>query len=117
MNKLKDDKEAGEFEKYTKKEALDMTKTIAKLEDALGGVANLEKTPDIVFILDVCRDKIAAKEAKKIGATVVAVCDSNADPEGIDYVIPGNDDALKSITYLLTAIGDAVNAGAKKGKK
>jgi len=117
MNKLKEDRASGELDKYTKKEALNLSKTITKLEEALGGVSDLEKTPDIVFILDVCRDKIAAKEAKKIGATVVAICDSNADPEGIDYIIPGNDDALKSITYLLTTIGDAVNAGTKKGKK
>lgn len=116
MLKLKEDQESGEFEKFTKKEALNFTKTIAKLELALGGVANLEKTPDIVFVLDVCRDKIAVKEAKKIGAVVVAVVDSNGSPEGVDYVIPGNDDALKSITYLMSAVGEAVHAGSKKKK-
>ncbi len=117
MLKLKEDKESGEFEKYTKKEALDFVKTINKLEAALGGVANLERKPDIVFILDVCRDKIAVKEAKKIGATVVAIVDSNASPDGVDYVIPANDDALKSISYLMNAIGNAVYEGSKKAKK
>lgn len=116
MLKLKEEQESGEFEKYTKKEASEFGKTIQKLEDALGGVAQLERTPDIVFVLDVCRDKIAVKEANKIGATVVAVVDSNASPEGIDYIIPANDDALKSIRYLMSAIGDAVHRGVKKAK-
>lgn len=117
MQKLKEDQASGEFAKYTKKEALNLGKTIIKLEEALGGVADLDKVPDIVFCLDVCRDEIAALEAKKLGITVVAVCDSNANPSGINYVIPANDDALKSITYLMKAIGDAVVAGGKKAKK
>jgi small subunit ribosomal protein S2 len=117
MQKLKEDQASGDFSKYTKKEAGNLGKTIIKLEEALGGVANLDKVPDIVFVLDVCRDEIAALEAKKLGITVVAVCDSNANPSGIDYVIPANDDALKSISYLMKAIGDAVEAGAKKSSK
>lgn len=117
MLKLKEEQENGEFEKYTKKEVLEFKKTIEKLEAALGGVANLEKTPDIVFVLDVCRDQIAVKEANKIGATVVAVVDSNSDPDGVDYVIPANDDALKSINYLMAAIGGAIQDGRKKANK
>lgn len=117
MKKLKEEEEAGEFEKYTKKEALNFRKEITKLEAALGGVADLEKPPAIVFVVDVVRDKIAVQEAKKIGATVVAIVDSNASPKGIDYVIPGNDDAIKSITYLVTQISSAVQEGASKMKK
>lgn len=116
MKQLKDDKESGEFEKYTKKEASNMDKQINKLESALGGVADLEKTPHIVFVVDVVRDKIAVKEAKKIGATVVAIADSNANPEGIDYLIPGNDDSVKSIEFLLTEVVEAIKAGSKGSK-
>jgi small subunit ribosomal protein S2 len=113
---LKEQRENGDFEKYTKKEAGDLNKQIDKLEAALGGVVTLEKRPDIVFVVDVVRDHIAVKEAKKIGATVVAITDSNADPDGVDFVIPGNDDAIKSILFLVTAISEAIQAGAKKKK-
>lgn len=114
--KLKEQLEGGEFEKYTKKEALNFKKEIEKLEDALGGVVSLEKTPDIVFVLDVNRDRIAVNEAKKIGAKVVAVVDSNSDPAGIDFPIPGNDDAIKSITYLIGKISEAIQSGQKARK-
>lgn len=114
LKKLKEQDESGELEKYTKKEALNFRKDIAKLENALGGVMDLEKTPDIVFVLDVVRDNIAVKEAKKIGATVVAVTDSNADPDDIDYKIPGNDDAPKTIRFYMNEIQEAILAGKKK---
>jgi len=117
LQKLKEDRESGEFEKYTKKEALNLSKKITKLEIALGGVVDLDKTPDIVFILDVVRDRIAVKEAKKVGAIVVAIVDSNANPNGIDYIIPGNDDAIKSINYLVNFISDSIQEGKKKAKK
>lgn len=110
LQKLRGERENGDFSKYTKKEVVGFEKTIVKLEEALGGVESLEKLPDVVFVLDVCRDKIAIKEAKKVGATVVAVVDSNGDPSNVDYVIPGNDDALKSIRFLLTAVGDSLKA-------
>jgi small subunit ribosomal protein S2 len=116
MQKLQDEQESGGFEKYTKKEALNFGKQIMKLQAALGGVADLEKPPAIVFVVDVVRDKIAVQEAKKVGATVVAIVDSNANPDGIDYIIPANDDAIKSITYLVTQISAAVQGGASKTK-
>ncbi len=112
MQKLRDEKENGGFEKYTKKEASDFDKEITKLEEALGGVENMERIPDIVFVVDVCRDNIAVKEAKKSGAKVIAIVDSNADPDNIDFIIPGNDDAIKAITYLVTAITSAISEGA-----
>lgn len=108
MQKLREERENGDFEKYTKKEALDKAKMITKLETALGGVETLEKPPQLVFFLDIVRDRVAAEEAKKIGATVVAVCDSNANPDLADVVIPANDDALKSIKFLLGAIETAI---------
>ncbi len=117
LHDLKDQKETGEFEKYTKKEASDLNKVIEKLEKALGGVSNLERLPDVVFVLDCVRDRIAVQEAQKMKCTVVAVVDSNADPDGIAYVIPGNDDAVKSVKFLLEQVGTAVANGVRKAKK
>jgi small subunit ribosomal protein S2 len=114
---LKNQKETGEFEKYTKKEASDLNKQIEKLEKALGGVVSLERLPDVVFVLDCMRDHIAVQEARKMKCTVVAVVDSNADPDGIQYVIPANDDAIKSIQFLLNLLGDAVQNGVRKARK
>ncbi|MFA4814542.1 MAG: 30S ribosomal protein S2 [Candidatus Gracilibacteria bacterium] len=114
---LKEQKETGEFDKYTKKEASQLNKQIEKLEKALGGVASLERLPDIVFVLDCVRDRIAVQEAQKMKCTVVAVVDTNADPDGIAYVIPGNDDAVKSIQFLLNQIGTAVQNGVHKAKR
>lgn len=117
MLDLKNQKETGEFEKYTKKEASQLNKQIEKLEIALGGVANLEKVPDAVVVLDCVRDHIAVQEAQKMKCTVVAVVDSNADPDGIAYVVPGNDDAIKSIQFLLTALSTAIQNGVQKAKR
>ncbi len=114
LHNLKEEEEKGGFEKYTKKEALDLRKQIEKLENALGGVSNVEKIPEIVVVFDVVRDHISVKEAKKVGSTVVAVVDSNADPDNIDFVIPGNDDAIKSITFFVSKIGEAIQEGLKK---
>lgn len=109
--KLKDEEVNGGFEKYTKKEASDFKKQIQKLEAALGGVVSLERKPDVLFVLDVVRDHIAVKEAKKVGITVVGVCDSNADPDGVDYMIPGNDDAIKAIDFFVGNVQEAILAG------
>ena len=111
LEKLKHEKETGEFDKYTKKEASDFDKQIEKLEMALGGVLSLERVPDVVFIVDVCRDRIAVQEANKMGITVVAVVDSNANPDGIDFVIPGNDDANKAIKFFVEQAETAIKAG------
>lgn len=116
LEKLREMKESGELEKYTKKEIVDFEKEIKKLEAALGGVEKLENKPDVVFVLDVVRDQIAVKEAKIIGATVVAVVDSNADPDNIDYPIPGNDDAVKSVAFITSSLTSAIEAGQKSKK-
>ncbi len=114
---LKGQKVTGEFEKYTKKEASGLNKQIEKLEKALGGVVSLERVPDVVLVLDCVRDKIAVQEAVKMKSTVVAVVDSNADPDGITYVIPANDDAIKSIQFLLSSLSMAVQNGRQKARK
>ncbi len=111
---LKDQKENGEFDKFTKKEASSLDKTIVKLGASLGGVQNLSDLPDCVFVVDVVRDQIAVKEAKRLGLPVVGILDSNSDPSGIDYPIPGNDDALKSLQYLLSKVGDALKKKSSK---
>jgi len=102
--KLRKEAQEGGFEKYTKKEASDLRKTIEKLESALGGVKDMENLPDVVLVLDAVRDRIAIKEANKLKITVVGITDSNADPDGVKYPIPGNDDAIKSLTYLVGKI-------------
>lgn len=111
---LKEQEKSGEFEKYTKKEAAELKKAIAKLENALGGVQELDKLPDVVFVADAVRDRIVIKEANKMKIPVVAIVDSNADPDGIAYPIPGNDDAVKSLTYLISMVKNAMVMG--KGK-
>ncbi len=116
MLALKEERENGGFEKFTKKEASDFGKQIEKLENALGGVANLEKVPDVVLVLDCMRDRIAVQEAQKMKTTVVAVVDSNVDPDGIQYPIPGNDDAIKSITFLIGHLSEAIQEGRKMKK-
>lgn len=116
MLDLKAERENGGFDKYTKKEVVGFNKQIEKLEDALGGVAHLERLPDAVFVLDCHRDVIAVQEARKMKVTVVGVVDSNADPDGIQYVIPGNDDAIKSISYLINELADALHEGQKSRK-
>jgi len=110
---LKDQEKTGGFEKYTKKEAANLRKSIDKLETALGGVSTLERLPDVVFVADGVRDRIAIKEANKMKIPVVAIVDSNADPDGVAYPIPGNDDAVKSLTYLINAVKDAMLEGRK----
>ncbi len=116
-NKLLDEEKAGDFEKYTKKEASKLRKELVKLEDAFGGVRELEKLPDIVFVADVVRDRIIVDEAVKKRLKVVAITDSNANPDGVEYVIPCNDDAVLSIQYVVGKITDAVNESKGKSNK
>ncbi len=97
----------------SKKELLDISREKQKLELNIGGIRNLNGKPDLLVIFDVIKDKIAVREAAKLNIPVVGIVDSNADPENIDYIIPGNDDALRSINlfknYFLETIQDAIN--------
>lgn len=101
----------GTFERLTKKEALNLTREMVKLERALGGIKDMGSLPDVLFIVDVGHEKIAIQEAKKIGIPVVGIVDTNYSPEGIDYVIPGNDDAIRAIELYVTAVADAIIEG------
>lgn len=125
LKSLKEQKEKGELEKYTKKEQLLIDRQIIKLTADFAGVLDLEKIPDALFVVDTMAEKTAVNEAVKLGrgedgkvVTVVAIADSNSDPTVIDYPIPGNDDAIKSIRILTEAVAEAYKAGkATAGKE
>ena len=104
---LKEQEATGQFDKYTKKEGAKLRKAIDKLQIALGGVEDMRGKPDVVFVLDVVRDAIVVKEARKLGIPVVGLVDTNADPTTVDYPIPANDDALKSLDFLIAKISKA----------
>jgi len=108
---LEKKREAGEFKTLTKKEQLLIDREIDKLNRLYGGVRGLDKLPDALFVVDVRREINAVREAQKREVPVVAVCDTNADPDFVDWVIPGNDDAIKSIKILVGAAADAVLEG------
>ncbi|GAB4221761.1 MAG: 30S ribosomal protein S2 [Francisella sp.] len=105
LEKMRDE---GVLESLTKKEMLQNIRTIEKLERVLGGIKEMGGLPDVIFVIDSNKEHIAIKEAQKLGIKVVAVVDTNSDPEGIDYIIPGNDDAVKSISFYMKKVADAV---------
>ncbi len=110
--KLERARDEGRFELLTKKEALQLTREIDKMERALGGIKHMKTLPGALYVVDPHKEYIAVREARKLGIPVVALCDTNCDPTGIDYVIPGNDDAIKSIRLFTAAIADACTEGA-----
>lgn len=101
----------GTLDRRTKKEKLMITRELEKLENNIGGIKDMRGLPDVMFVIDVGHEKIAIAEANKLGIPVVAVVDTNNSPEGIDYVIPGNDDAIRSIQLYMQAAADAVLEG------
>jgi small subunit ribosomal protein S2 len=101
----------GSFERLTKKEALTLTREMEKLERSLGGIKNMNGLPDALFVIDVGYEKIAINEAQKLGIPVVAIVDTNNSPDGIDYVIPGNDDAIRAIKLYVEVSADAIEEG------
>ncbi|WP_035236815.1 30S ribosomal protein S2 [Desulfobacter vibrioformis] len=108
LNSIEND---GTLENYPKKEQAKMLKDKAKLEFAIGGISNMKKLPAALFIIDSKNETIAVKEAKRLGIPIVAVVDTNCDPDDIDYVIPGNDDAIRSIRLFASRIADAAIEG------
>ena len=101
----------GTFEKLTKKEALSRQRDLQKLESGLGGIKEMGGLPDVLFVVDVDHESIAVTEARKLRIPIIGIVDSNSNPDGIDYVIPGNDDAIRSIRLFVAAIADAALAG------
>jgi small subunit ribosomal protein S2 len=101
----------GETEQMIKKEGLKVKREVAKLERNLGGIRTLEKAPDAVFVIDTKKEHIAVTEANRLGIPVIAVVDTNCDPDVIDFVIPGNDDAIRSANLMCRIVADAVIEG------
>ncbi len=103
--------EDGGFDRITKKEALGLTREQEKLERSLGGIKDMTGLPDVLFVVDVDYEDIAVREARKLGIPVVAIVDTNCSPDNVDYVIPGNDDAMRAITLYAKLVADAVLDG------
>ena len=101
----------GTFEQLTKKEALMRTRDMDKLEKSIGGIKDMGGLPDALFVIDVDHERIAITEANKLGIPVIGVVDTNSNPDGVDYVIPGNDDAIRAIKLYASSIGDACLEG------
>ncbi|WP_407331194.1 30S ribosomal protein S2 [Enterovibrio sp. 27052020O] len=101
----------GTFEKLTKKEALMRTREMEKLEKSLGGIKNMAGLPDALFVIDADHEHIAIKEANNLGIPVYAVVDTNSDPDGVDFVIPGNDDAIRAVQLYLNAAAQSYTEG------
>jgi len=111
LKELEKMKEDGSINRYTKKEALMMEKELLKLEKNLGGIKNMDELPGAVFIVDPKKENIAVKETRKLGIPLVAIADTNCDPDDIDYIIPGNDDAIRAIRLVCSKIADACIEG------
>lgn len=111
LKELESMKADGSINRYTKKEVLKMEKELIKLEKNLGGIKNMDELPGAVFIVDPKREHIAVKEGKKMRIPVVAIADTNCDPDDIDYIIPGNDDAIRAIRLVCSKIANACVEG------
>ncbi len=110
-------RENGDWERLSKKEALTTSRDIEKLEKSLGGIQDMTGTPEAIFVVDIGYHKIALTEAKKLGIPVIAVVDTNHSPEGVDYIIPGNDDSSKAVALYVRAMADAVLEGKANAVK
>jgi small subunit ribosomal protein S2 len=116
LNKLERAQNEGRFAVLSKKEALQLTREISKMNKALGGIKAMKGKPGAIFVVDPKKEHIAIREAVKLDIPVVALCDTNCDPTGISYIIPGNDDAIKSIRLFTAAIADAAIEGTQMGR-
>ena len=110
LKDLENQAQDGTFEKLTKKEALMRTREMDKLEKSLGGIKDMGGLPDVLFVVDAEHEHIAIKEANNLGIPVVSIVDTNSNPDGVDYIIPGNDDAIRAVQLYLSAAASAVNA-------
>ena len=111
---LEKKKETGELRKYTKRERIKIDKELKNLEVKFGGIKNIEKLPDAFFVLDIKRDNLAVKEARKKGIKIIAITDTNVDPTLTDYPIPANDDAISSVKYILEKVAEVIKKSKNK---
>ena len=116
LGSLKDSKQRGEYRNYTKKEKLLIDRKIEKMERMLGGIVNMDRIKDVIFIIDTHKEVGAVKEAIKLGVKIVGVVDTNSDPTMVDYPIPMNDDAKKSVEYVISLVKEALR-GTSTTKK
>jgi small subunit ribosomal protein S2 len=107
-------KEEGQLDLLPAKERISMLSELQKLDENLGGVADMKRQPDAVFIVDLKKEQLAVREARRLGLPVIALVDTNCDPDEADYVIPGNDDAIRSCSVIVKAIADGIEAGKQK---
>ncbi|HEY7207268.1 MAG TPA: 30S ribosomal protein S2 [Gaiellaceae bacterium] len=114
LHELRRLKEDGQLELLPAKERISMESELEKLEQNLGGVADMRRQPDAVFIIDLRKEQLAVREARRLGLPVIALVDTNCDPDEADYVIPGNDDAIRSCSLVTRAVGDGVIEGQQK---
>lgn len=111
LKKLENRREKGEFELLTKREALMLERKIEKLQERLGGIRDMKRVPDLIIVVDTRREFTSVKEANILNVPVMALLDTNCNPDPIDYIIPGNDDAMRSIKLIIAALADAVLEG------
>ena len=111
LKDLETQSQDGTFDKLTKKEALMRTRELDKLENSLGGIKDMGGLPDALFVIDADHEHIAIKEANNLGIPVFAIVDTNSDPDGVDFVIPGNDDAIRAVSLYLNAVAATVREG------
>ena len=111
LGDLEKQAEDGTFDMLTKKEALQKQRVLDKLERSLGGIKEMGGLPDALFVVDVHHERIAVSEANKLSIPVIGIVDTNSDPHGVDFVIPGNDDAIRSVRLFVTAVADAIEEG------
>jgi small subunit ribosomal protein S2 len=111
LDSIQEMMDSGKIEGLKKKEILNLTREQEKLEKSIGGIKKMGGLPDALFVIDVDHERIAIKEANKLGIPVIAVVDSNSDPDGVDYVIPGNDDSMRAIRLYTANVADAILEG------
>ena len=114
LKELESKIESGEINNLTKKERLNIERTKEKLDLNLGGIKNMPNLPDAIFVIDINKEAIAVQEARKLNIPVIAICDTNTDPNNIDYPIPGNDDAVRSISLYCDLFGSAILSGMEE---
>jgi small subunit ribosomal protein S2 len=117
LRTLKDQREKGELKKYTKMEQIILDREIEEMEVKVGGIQMLERPPEAIFVVDIRTEKTAVEEARVTGTKVVAMCDTNVNPDGVDYVIPANDDAVKAIDLITRLVAEAAREGKEDAKR
>jgi len=117
LRELREMERTGAFDFLPKKEAIRLRHEKDKLERNLGGMQSLERLPDAIFVIDTKKEHIAVNEAGKLGLPIIAIVDTNCDPDEVDYVIPGNDDAIRSVSLVTRLIADALLEGKQEGRE